>query len=55
MTSNLRSFVCVFGPDRGGLLADRLQGIQSAFDVPDLSSQSVYGLHGTIQLLTAGH
>lgn len=37
------------------LLADRLQRVQSAFNVADLRSQSVYGLHGTIQLLTASH
>lgn len=43
---------CVWG---GGLLADRLQSIQGAFDVTDLCSQGVNGLHGTIQLLAASH
>lgn len=38
-----------------GLFADSLQSVQGAFDVADLSSQGVYGLHGTIQLLAASH
>lgn len=37
------------------LLADGLQGVQGAFDVADLRCQAVYGLHGAIQLLAAGH
>lgn len=37
------------------LLADGLQGVQGALDVADLRCQAVYGLHGAIQLLAAGH
>lgn len=37
------------------LLADRLQRVQSAFDVTDLCRQGVYRLHGAIQLLAASH
>lgn len=37
------------------LLAQGLQSIQSALDVTDLCGQRVYGLHGAIQLLAAGH
>lgn len=45
----------VIVPGRWELLADRLQSVQGAFDVTDLCSQGVYGLHGTVQLLAASH
>lgn len=55
-----RSVICFaagmcFRAGQVGLLADGLQGIEGAFDVTDLCSQGVYGLHGTIQLLAASH
>lgn len=46
---------CFFSTEQVGLLADCLQSFQGAFDVTDLCSQSVYGLHGTIQLFTTSH
>lgn len=45
----------IFVPVRWGLFADSLQSVQGAFDVTDLCSEGVYGLHGTIQLLAASH
>lgn len=37
------------------LLAQGLQRVQSTLDITDLCGQCVYGLHGAIQLLAAGH